>query len=201
MLYAGLTVLYAVIFATPLAALIVLSIALLRKRRRKIEAYLLGIGGQLVEIDFEIGSNATRTVQYIGADGDLRQAKLLLKPQITPEWDRSYVEVLRDQLAEASGLEKLVVADQINKLPGHPAFEKLLISLIEDGNESVEIHEQCDEWRAPCTFASVAQCFEAISIESCIEGLLQLVVKGNDINVRWEIIGERPRRCLKARLA
>jgi hypothetical protein len=166
-----------------------------RRRKRRIAEVIEGRGGKVLKIRWEGGPTDQRTVRYVGAQGEWRQAQALLgKPPVLQE-DISYQEVLRRKYEKRPPLtmfDILARAGIVLSLPGYADYYAIFRSLTKDNAELERIEESSPNKR----FAPVLQCLEVAALGASDPHVLEMTVDGVNVTVRWSVMGYAPRRVL-----
>jgi hypothetical protein len=194
---------YVIIFlCTVIAALVAIGQLLQRRRCRQIDDIIAALGGQVVSIRYTAMPCIRNIVEYIGPQGELRQA-WLARGETQLRDDRPFQVALRDQYRNSTVdlLAALRLAAQYHRLPGFEEYKSLLRDLAAGTLESATIQEAPGDGQPRWRFAPMLQCIEAMSIGSktLSDQTLRLKVDGGNVDVHWSIQGTIPNRSLLVR--
>jgi hypothetical protein len=178
--------------------LIAVCIVVAERTRNRIKELILERGGKIVGVTIFFVSPTQRTVRYIAAAGELRQATISTKRGgVSVVDDRPYQLVLRDEADSGLMLDELLLAAECMELPGYAAYAEIIRSLAQGKTQSVELYEQEQTEGYQPRFAPILQCLEAASIFSNNDGCLELTSDGQAVTVWWQVEGQPPQRLLQ----
>ena len=182
-----------------------LGMLLERRRRRRIDELVAAVRGKLIDVrpppDY---STRRRIVRYIGPQGELRQATAVFGRAPHFEDDKPFQEVLRQTYKPPADpscpvdINRIMRSIENAKLPGHAAFCAVVRELAAGSNDSIVINESASCQPVDRRFAPILQCIEACHIDdgSPAEHQLDFIADGKNIQFRWRVEGEAPKRSL-----
>lgn len=180
-----------------IAAMFGLGVWLTRRRHRRIRVFFEAMGASVDQIDFEIGKPHPFTVRYVAAEGDMREAKVGLKPKLHIMEDRPYHHVIYDRGKPEGMLAEVKQTMDCGKLPGTRAMQMLILQLEADPTiNEITLREGAADTPEGASFTAIVQAFEAANMFGDDPGLLELMVNQQAFDARWWIEGDVPNRVI-----